>query len=139
MNVYKGFITIGIIMEGIEAAVGLFLYTVERKVEFLQLVIGYGIIIGTMFGIIIKTNYEPFQDFSCWALFLSLGLVLLGFGYFPWNLASPYKVLGLYTSLVAFSWAGYLTSWNIYAVRRKLLSEESLEEVSEELQGEGER
>lgn len=119
MDAKKVFIIIGVALNAIKAVLGIVFYLIEYKINFLFLAIGLSFLVLSLLYILIYTNYEPFEEFSCWALILSLTFLLIGLGYFPWDLSSPHLLLGLYTSTVSFSWAGYLTTWNVYTLIRK--------------------
>ena len=109
----------GTVMTLVEAIIGIILYTIFPIINFLYLGIGLLLFGCIIFLILMKTDYDPFQEYSCWALLLSMCFIALALGYFPWNLASPYTPMGLYTAITCFSWAIYLTCWNFYSLRRK--------------------
>jgi len=119
LNIKIIFAVIGTAMTVVEAIFGIYLYFIFFIINFIYLGIGllaFGCII---FIILMKTDYDPFQEYSCWAFLLSIGFIALAFGYFPWNVTGPYLPMGLYSASVCFSWAAYLTGWNFYALTRK--------------------
>ena len=128
MNYNKVFALIGIIMTSCFLIIGLLSYLINFSIDFLLLGIAYGIIGYTILTIIIKTNYDPFKEGSCWAIVLIIFFIILAFSYFPW-LPSPYTPMGLYISCPLFSWIIFLICWDFYAMSRKKMTDEDENEL----------
>lgn len=125
MNTTKLFAYIGIVMTICETIIGVILYFSQNKIFFLFAAIGIMVLGLSVFLIIIKTNYEPFQELSCGAIIYTVFFFVLALCYFPWDLSSSYFLTGLYSSSVSFSWVIYLTSWNIYAITQEKKNRET--------------
>ncbi len=121
------FAIIGLVISLIEAIIGLYFYFIEFFHQFVFVSFGFFILNIILFIIFIKTDYDPFLEFSCWAFMLSFVLLMIGIGYFPWISTISHRV---FNSCVFFTWALYFSFWNVYAIIRKKEQFESVEQIN---------
>lgn len=113
------FVIIGIVMILGESLIGFLLFAFYNEIKILLWATGLIIMGFTLLVLIVRTEYDPFSEFSCWAFVLSTLFFVLAFSLFPYDFSSPIFLLRIYNSSVSFSIAIYLTSWNLYALIRK--------------------
>ncbi len=117
-----------------EAVIGIILYFFIYEIKFIFWAIGLIIFGATLLFIIIRTDYDPFSEFSCWAFILSIFFCCMIIGYFlmlsyPLDFSDPTVSMRIYIIIVLFSIIIYFTSWNACVLIRKKHEEETKNEI----------